>query len=300
MSKRRKILLLLAGLVLAFGADVLFLREKEPTYKGKPLSYWVKGLGQTDLGVGQPVDEAEASTALREIGAKAVPHLLSWMDYAPPPWRLKLGAYCGKHPSLRWLAQDEHGELARSLGAVAAFKYAGPEARSALPELVRRLTDGKHRPRAPSAARALANLGSEGAGALAACLTNRDALLRDCAVDALGHAGSNAEPFLAEIIQCLRDPDWRVRRSAAGALYCLKLQAARVVTALADALQDPDGGVRVEAAIGLTQFGKEARPAVPRLQRALKDADPMVRQMAKEALVAIAPEALSNAPPQAR
>jgi hypothetical protein len=32
MSKRRKILLLLAGLVLAFGAHMLFFREKELTY----------------------------------------------------------------------------------------------------------------------------------------------------------------------------------------------------------------------------------------------------------------------------
>jgi hypothetical protein len=87
MSKRRKILLLLAGLVLAFGVYMLFIRESEPSYKGKPLSFWVEGLNpspartnRADRSPGVP----EAPEAIRQIGSNAIPYLLKWIQYEGP------------------------------------------------------------------------------------------------------------------------------------------------------------------------------------------------------------------------
>jgi hypothetical protein len=77
MTKRRKILLLLAGLVLAFGAYLLFLRDKEPTYHGRKLSKWVLQYGS---GGAKHWSDGDPWEAIKIIGPRAVPYLLRWME----------------------------------------------------------------------------------------------------------------------------------------------------------------------------------------------------------------------------
>jgi hypothetical protein len=105
MTKRRKILLLLASLGLALGAYMLLTREREPSYKGRKLSQWVEDLGQMNL---EGTPSPEGQEAIRHIGATAVPYLLMWMDYDPTAWRAKLNTFCDKHCGVRWLAKAEY------------------------------------------------------------------------------------------------------------------------------------------------------------------------------------------------
>src|SRR4051794_39911375 len=86
MGKRRFFRMLMGGVVLVgmFVAVALVVRSsqsKEPEYEGKKLSEWV-----LDLNAGS----SPSKNAIREIGTNALPYLLKWMRYDPPPWKPKL------------------------------------------------------------------------------------------------------------------------------------------------------------------------------------------------------------------
>jgi hypothetical protein len=70
MTKRCKILILLAGLGLMVGAYTVLIRESEPTYKGRKLSDWVRHLSFTSSWT---APDPEAEKAISQIGSKASP-----------------------------------------------------------------------------------------------------------------------------------------------------------------------------------------------------------------------------------
>jgi hypothetical protein len=286
MSKRLKILLLLAGVVLVVGAYMLLRPETEPTYQGRTLSYWVLRLSPDEPG------DSEAAEAVRQIGAKAVPFLLKWMAYERPAWmrsldRLRYSAFHLQPP------KDEKGW--RAYGACWAFKFAGPEGKKAIPALCRLLNQPEKRNAAHRAAIALSSLGPESLPPLLLAVTNQAPEIRATCVWAFSLAASNSGPALAAIMQGLSDQDSFVRRTAARALGEIKPDPALVVPALTNAIRDPDPWVRIQAASSLILLGKEAGAAVPVLQQALRNEESLVRVEATNALLKIAPEALTNA-----
>jgi hypothetical protein len=140
MSKRRKILSLLAGVALAFGAYLIFFREKEPTYEGVTLSRWAWAAGRTH--VDTKPGETEPREAIRHIGAKAVPFLFRWAMHRSPEWKQNLLSYCERHEPLKFLAYSEDEKIERSEAAVWAFEFLDEEGkRQALPRLQRALGD---------------------------------------------------------------------------------------------------------------------------------------------------------------
>jgi hypothetical protein len=79
--RKRKLLLIGAIMITLVAGFCFFLvRNSEPTYNGKPLSYWVQMYSRLDLGFG---DEEKAAAAIRAIGTNALPFLLKWTDYEP-------------------------------------------------------------------------------------------------------------------------------------------------------------------------------------------------------------------------
>src|SRR5437899_11447096 len=95
MKKRWR--LVLAGLGFAILLATVFMlgRLKEPTYQGKPLSYWVARLGSDEIH-GAPKD---AVAAIRAIGPKAVPFLLEWMPHRQPhrpAWLTRIWEWCSE------------------------------------------------------------------------------------------------------------------------------------------------------------------------------------------------------------
>jgi hypothetical protein len=290
MSKRRKILFLLAGLALAVGAYIIFFPDNEPTYKGRKLSYWVEALNDTDSAGHQ-----EAPQAIGQMGGKAVPYLLQWIQYETPAWKQGYDSFRRDHLSV---LPHLDAKRDRAWSAADAFRFVGPEGKEALPfvlpfvlVLLRRDgTESSYR-----AVNALAGLGPDALPPLMAGLTNADCLLRNQCIWAIRGFAGDATPALPLLLQCLKDPEYVVRCSSAHALGHLKLQPAIAVPGLKNALQDSNSSVTVAAAQALLEFQMEKAVAIKAVQRGLKDPSPIVRRDATNILRLHAPESLTNA-----
>lgn len=77
-------------------------REREPTYQGKPLHYWVNAF---DMPVSWEHTEAEKTQAIQSIGTSALPSLLTdYFDLASPGvYRV---SFKGKLPSVTEVGQE--------------------------------------------------------------------------------------------------------------------------------------------------------------------------------------------------
>ncbi len=87
MATKRRILIisLLIAVVGIISWLVLRPHDSEPTYQGKPLTYWLKGFGS-----GSP-DEVtlKANEAVRQIGTNAIPTLLRLLKAKDSKFKLK-------------------------------------------------------------------------------------------------------------------------------------------------------------------------------------------------------------------
>ena len=108
--------------------------------------------------------------------------------------------------------------------------------------------------------------------------------------------GTNALSAVPALVTCLADEDDALAIQAATALRCLRLRPDLVLPALTGRLQDPRPNIRITAAETLGSFGEPARLAVRPLMLLLHDPESDVREAATNALLEIAPEALTNAP----
>jgi hypothetical protein len=221
MSKRRKILLLLTGLVLALGVFMPF-RESEPSYAGRTLSEWLVRLirysgSQTQI-------DPEAAEAIRHIGGKAVPFLVRWVGHDASTWRQDLARCCDRHKSLEWLAAFIDGPSARAFGASEAFAFVGPEGKTAIPGLAR-LLDKSNGQRAYRAAYSLGKLGPDALPPLLAGLTNKSPEAREGCVRAIRNIGTNAIAALPALRKVFHDPDIGVRTVATNAVRSIAPQA---------------------------------------------------------------------------
>lgn len=154
-------------------------------------------------------------------------------------------------------------------GAVMALGFAGEPARSALPEVIRLLVDGRGEVR-EAAAGALESLAPASIDPLVRGLQeSEDARLRATAASVLGRIGSPAaessRPALQEALA--RDRDATVRASAVKAWSRVERRPARSVPILMAAWNDPDGTVRAAAQEALLLV----RPVEPELTGALAE-----------------------------
>ena len=132
--KRRRLLLILLGSVASITlAILLWPREREPEYKGLPLSTWLMRYRD---------DAPQAIEAIRHIGTNALPYLVRWIQYERPAWRNSLFHLHSKLPSsmqklgiFHWMINDQ-AEFRADL-AVEAFSTLGPKANPATDELLR-------------------------------------------------------------------------------------------------------------------------------------------------------------------
>jgi hypothetical protein len=244
--------------VLAVGVYMLLKRETEPTYKGKPLSHWLDRLPPN-----RPAIEPDAREAIQQIGAKAVPWLLKWLAYETPSWRKTVNSFCNQHQFLKGLATDEQQKYRRGWSAACAFGILGREAKKAKPDLVE--------------------------------LFKRDTGISTLlAGSALLSVDPEAYPILVEGLRS----QIMSRRTASA--YGLLQAGTNAVSALPELLEHLDGPgatprIAAEAAEELIKGGQ---PAVPYLRKALECRSQKAREWATNALLRIAPEALSNAPPR--
>ena len=166
-------------------------------------------------------------------------------------------------PSVSALASAaKDGDSTTSLRALWALSLIGPEAKEALPVLVKLLDHPHER-------------------------------IKAGALYALGEMGPAANTATDAIVRAMRTSSALVRYQAVLAQGKIGTVA---LSDLRNLLQDELPEVRADAACALSLFGKHAREAVPELEVALKDRTAAVRAMAAFALGCMAKDANGSLP----
>jgi HEAT repeat protein len=183
--------------------------------------------------------------------------------------------------------------------AADALAELGPEAKDAVPLLIKALQDDKNIGLRVAVAKALWRVGSEAKDAvpaLADALRDDNIGLRVTVANALGGIGPEAKDAVPALTDALRDKNIGLRVAAAKALWRVGSEAKDAVPALADALRDDNIGLRVTVANALGSIGPEAKDAVPALADALRDKNIGLRVTATSALGSIGPGAREAVP----
>jgi len=216
--KRRKVISTVVTLVLVAIALLVVLRHgNEPRYDGERLSYWLALLAKHATTQDSP-DFDKARNAISAIGTNALPFLMKWIQYEPPPWRRnllkKLPTKLANNKTISGLVIGRTENRARD--AMLGFGILGTNATSAIP-LLEALMKDKSEPRSSGlAVLALGNLGVAAVPALTNALADPQQPSRYQIVYALTmgaeHAATNA--VLPAIVNALSDQDTLVRQAA--------------------------------------------------------------------------------------
>ncbi len=328
-DKRRLLFGVLVALLLAaFGWQVL--GPHEPVYQGRPLSYWLDRQFQTgsyDL----PGHPADATNAVRAIGARALPLLLDWTATGDSIGRRALSELAREYRFLHLPSREGRMEM-----AIWAFRVLGPEAEPAVPSLARLL---RHRNASVriAAAQALATLGPVARDAVPALLsavvnsggvTWQDTGLRGMATTALGEIGAAAEPALPhlEVLTNVVSAELAAMKIRGGSLlpFIERLkdtsdqekwgQTARLVgnlgtngepaipsllivlTSTITSLRSKQWPMQGAALVAISRIHRRPDLCVPVLVKWLEADDPTPRDFALRALRAFGPEAKPAVP----
>jgi len=304
MRKRKTVLLLATCLAVAATLVALLCRDPGPRYQGRPIDEWLEPLGgnarqHTTGGIGY----ADAHTAVKEIGTNAIPILLKWIAYKPNPSKSKqtiskllsiLPPRARPQRVVGWLYAKDPEQI-RIDAALAAFALLGSDACSAAPGLARIATVSADQGPAERAVDALVGIGPLGLPALLGVITNRNAQARYYATASIRKLGKDATPAVPTIIPYLTD--LAIAAAAFETLAHLRLESELVVPSLTSITHSNDPVLRSWALLTLADFGQEARSATPAILAACSDSSAVVRESATNALLIIAPQLLTNAPP---
>ncbi len=258
MSKRGWIL---AGAVVAVLISLLYwckMRTREPSYHGKPLTFWLRQYAVAEAGL-NPNSANEAKSAVHAIGTNAIPRCLELMRMRDSRWRKKLIPLTP--PWWRgWMARDLAAQYRR--WGSDGIAILGPEAKAAVPALVAQTRDS-------------------------------DADVRYVAVYALRCIGPGAAEALPRMIECLNDPEFTVRDDAILALGTFQRAPEAVIPLLIRVLEATtnDAILRSDAMASLACFEGRAKSAGPSVSRFLNDSEPSAREVATNVLRRIDPEA---------
>lgn len=264
--------------------------RKEPAYRGRRLTQWLKRLddgqafGISSHALPSPTRaQVEAAAAIRAMGSNALPLLMEDIHATPARdslrFKLQDGVkYVAKPGSGAWdflrsLIGDITEEDRVRWRAAQGLAALGPLAKPAVPELKRLLLTNYFHSSIKEAAYALATVGSEGVEILTNAVQPETEWSGMCAIWALGQhpaAGTNVIPFLLSATTSASEG------TACGAIQVLglfHLDGDRVIPVLTHALASPNPAVRRDAAWALGHFGPQAASVVPLLQSLTNDAD---------------------------
>lgn len=290
--------LLFVGLAILVGGLVWWRmtgNHGEPSYGGRPLSYWLEEGREaiTNGSKSMPIQlNAESEAAVQAIGTNAMPTLIGWMVVPKKGWRTKF---------YNWIVQrrppDVVGRAAYLLSgfhrwkpgnSCLAFQVLGRDAEGAIPFLIEMLHREENM---QMVVVALSVIRPEGVNALIETFPRiADEEQRMGIMEHLENAVTpDLEPTFANFAAkwATEDPSPHVRATVAYRLATFSNSAAVAVPALTRALKDRDVWVRSEACKSLGHFGKEAASATASLRVALSDSHPQVRADAARALQAI-------------
>jgi hypothetical protein len=240
-------ILILVFLGLGYCCAFIVSRAAEPKYQAKALRYWLKGYRVADEQWNDSTPQ-KADEAVIHLGTNVIPTLLtmlrardSALDVKLHSWGCWWNQFAKKHHLIKdapipRLASCDVEEAGR------AFAALGPEARFAVPGLIK-LLDGDP----PSISkRAIATV--------------------------LGQMGPRAKDAIAALVRITTDPDVLVQERALSALGDIASEPELSVPALIRGLTDESASAFVvkAASLGLKAFGPNAKAAAPALIDALK------------------------------
>jgi hypothetical protein len=244
--------------------------RKEPVYRGKTLTQWLKQLddGEADgISSGRLPSftgaQTEAAEAIRAIGTNALPFMMDDIHASPSEKAMRIQLHRGwawvDRRFLRGMValSDVTSEDQARWRAAQGLSALGPLAKPAVPELSRLLFTNYFHSSIKEAAYALAGIGPEGIAVLTNAVQPTNEWSGMCAIWALGQhpaAGTNAIPFLITATTSSSEG------TACGAIQVLGLfhtDAEHVIPALTNALNSPKASVRGDAARALAEFGSQ-------------------------------------------
>lgn len=295
---RRRIASITAVLVaLAFLAWLTF-HSSEPSYHGKSLSAWLDQACQNQEGAFEFRSDIHLDTpsarAIRAMGKDALPTLLRMAHTRDTLLRRALGDLSEHHP---WLGPHPQNLKEIQEKAAYGFLVLGPEAKTALPELISMLDDPAPEVRT-IASFAIGKIGPDGAPAIPALqrLTTNSPTAnpswkfspseRAWPAYALGAMGPVARSALPQIELLRKASDLSVRASAEVAFVKI---SGHGLDAIFEALKDSSNSTNwFFAAEAISFLGTNGAPAIPFLISALQNTNAMqVREKALGALSAI-------------
>ncbi len=271
--------------------------EREPRYHGRTLTSWLRQYCYTPLDESQRRQEAQ--NAVSAIGAKkAIPKLLNLVEAEDDPVSLWLIARTGKFRIrfLRWSSSERYSfedyermqwhsaEDFQQLG-IAGFEMLGTNAAPADGKLEKLLNEKDH---AFTAKRCLEFTGKPTEFVFCRALTNRDAAIRQWAIDELASVTDDVGVYIARIKPSLQDSSAAVRGTAVDAIGIQTSAPELAIPLLISALKD--SAVSANAANALANFGTNALVAFPILTNLVERGDTNVASAALRTLIVITPE----------
>lgn len=286
MKRRGAVVAVGCALLVALVALLFPGAEREPWYQGKTLSAWLLQGAWTSARFTSAQEEA-----VRSMGTNALPFLVKWVQYASPPWRVRLSMIARRVGGRFWvLLRDERVERARL--SLACLQMLGPDVSPVMPELVKMLKQ-TNAVVAVCALQVVDWAGKAGIPVLLDVLTNRHAYVGVYYLEsAMGHLGPDGHFAVPPLLSCLTNKNWGVAVVALKWLGRIKLEPEVVVPALASCLEAPDARVKYAALQALGEFGDDARVVIPSIVRELSDPDNDVRSAANYCLHRIEPDFL--------
>lgn len=301
MSRRRKIITLLASGVFFVVAVFFLRREREPSYQGRSLTEWMTVYEVSS----SPAESDEATHAIRQIGTNAIPHLLKWIQYEPNFSRR--GLIPRINGAIEWVNDKVNAtsfviihdrDFDRAYAAPKAFGCLGNIASSAVPELARLLNNPEdHWISSDNAGEALARMGATGLPTLVATLKDTKSLATLIVLENIPHLETNALPIVPLLIQIVQSDTETESSAAATALGELALEPGTVIPPLIVALTSSQPATIQASVKALGQYGAHARPAIPALTNLLISSSETLRQATTNTLNAIDPIVFTNKVP---
>jgi len=229
-----------ALVVLLILAAVFLSTPAEPSYRGRPLTYWLAGY---DVGFAPRTDAevpslSEAEVAIRAIGTNAIPNLLRRLQHHHEGFSYWQFSRKRTFPFFRFARASA---ISSEFEAIAGFRTLGADAGPAVPLLLE--------------------------------VYNRtsDLRTRSYVLVALANIGPSAEPATPLLLHTLVSTNFLWRECAAHALGEIHANAPVVVPALIPGLRDPEDKVRAASVEALAEFGTAAKSAMPELLALLRD-----------------------------